>query len=59
MGLDMTAILRRAPSHAIPTTDDIADAVAFLARPESKHINGHSLVVDGAWTKDTSWWNRT
>lgn len=58
MGLDMEAILRRAPSHQIPNCDDVADAVSFLASPSSRHINGHSLVVDGAWAKDTSWWNR-
>lgn len=29
--------------------EEIADAVAFLARPQSAFINGESLTVDGGW----------
>ncbi len=30
--------------------DDIAEAVAFLASPNSGYINGESLNVDGGWS---------
>ena len=29
--------------------EEIASAVAFLANPESKFINGENLTVDGGW----------
>ena len=32
------------------TTDDIAHAALFLVSPQSKHITGQSLVIDGGWT---------
>jgi 3-oxoacyl-[acyl-carrier protein] reductase len=32
------------------TPADIADAVAFLANPNSGYINGESLTVDGGWS---------
>ena len=37
------------PAGVRGTTDDIANAVCFLASPEAAYINGHSLVVDGGW----------
>jgi 3-oxoacyl-[acyl-carrier protein] reductase len=38
------------PMGRAGTVDDIANAVLFLVSPESRHITGQSLVVDGGWT---------
>lgn len=32
------------------TTNDIANAALFLVHPDSKHITGQSLIIDGGWT---------
>jgi NAD(P)-dependent dehydrogenase (short-subunit alcohol dehydrogenase family) len=32
------------------TVEDVANAVLFLVSPESRHITGQTLVVDGGWT---------
>lgn len=32
------------------TTEDIAHAALFLVHPDSRHITGQTLVVDGGWT---------
>jgi NAD(P)-dependent dehydrogenase (short-subunit alcohol dehydrogenase family) len=32
------------------TPDDIGEAVAYLASPRAKFVNGHVLVVDGGWS---------
>ena len=32
------------------TTEDIANAALFLVSPQSKHITGQSLIIDGGWT---------
>jgi meso-butanediol dehydrogenase/(S,S)-butanediol dehydrogenase/diacetyl reductase len=32
------------------TPDDIGEAVAYLASPRAKFVNGHTLVVDGGWS---------
>jgi meso-butanediol dehydrogenase/(S,S)-butanediol dehydrogenase/diacetyl reductase len=36
--------------HPTGAPDDIGEAVAYLASPRSKFINGHTLVVDGGWS---------
>ena len=32
------------------TTNDISNAALFLVSPESRHITGQSLIIDGGWT---------
>lgn len=49
-------IVGRVPMARFATSDDIANAVLFLADPlRSGFINGHTLAVDGGWTADGSW----
>jgi NAD(P)-dependent dehydrogenase (short-subunit alcohol dehydrogenase family) len=38
------------PVGRLATTDDIAAAVAYLASPAGRMVNGHVLLVDGGWT---------
>jgi NAD(P)-dependent dehydrogenase (short-subunit alcohol dehydrogenase family) len=46
----------RVPMGRFATTDDIAQAILFLADPtQSGFINGHTLSVDGGWFADGSW----
>ena len=40
-------VVARIPAGRIGTADDIAAAVAFLCREESRYITGHVLIVDG------------
>ena len=39
------------PGVALGVAQDVADAVAFLASPRAKHINGVNLTVDGGFLK--------
>ena len=39
------------PGGALGTTQDVANAAAFLCSPMAKHINGVNLVVDGGFLK--------
>lgn len=41
---------RITPSGRPATVEDIANAVLFFVSPESRHITGQTLVVDGGWT---------
>ncbi|SOD81691.1 SDR family NAD(P)-dependent oxidoreductase [Spirosoma fluviale] len=41
---------RITPMGRPATVDDITNAALFLVSPESRHITGQSLVVDGGWT---------
>jgi len=41
---------RITPMGRPATVDDVANAVLFLVSPESRHITGQTLVVDGGWT---------
>ena len=38
------------PVPGIPTAEDVAAAVAFLASDEARWITGHTLPVDGGYT---------
>jgi NAD(P)-dependent dehydrogenase (short-subunit alcohol dehydrogenase family) len=48
--LDVSEIETRTPLGRLAQTDDIADAVVFLASEESKYIEGQTIVVDGGWS---------
>ena len=49
-------IMNRVPMGRFASTDDIAQAILFLADDKkSGFVNGHTLVVDGGWTADASW----
>jgi 2-deoxy-D-gluconate 3-dehydrogenase len=43
------AILDRIPAGRWGTPEDLAGVAVFLASPASDYVNGHVLVVDGAW----------
>ena len=38
------------PMKRIGLPEEVADAVVFLASPDSDFITGHNLVIDGGWT---------
>jgi 2-deoxy-D-gluconate 3-dehydrogenase len=46
----LEGVLERTPNHRLATTEDIAEAVAFLASPAASMITGVTLPVDGGWT---------
>ncbi|MGD8168533.1 SDR family NAD(P)-dependent oxidoreductase [Herbiconiux sp. P16] len=48
--LDLDAIIRRSPTGAMGTADDVAEALAFLASDQARFITGVVLPVDGAYT---------
>jgi len=43
-------MLARVPMHRLARTEEIANAVGFLAGPDSSYMTGQTLVVDGGWT---------
>jgi len=38
------------PTNRVGYVEDIVAAALFLASPEARHVNGHTLQVDGGWT---------
>ena len=44
------AMLARIPLHRFGTSDEVAGAVLYLARPEAAYITGQTLVLDGGLT---------
>ncbi len=45
-----TKLMSHIPLGRPGTTQEMANAVLFLAAPESSYITGHVLTVDGGWT---------
>jgi NAD(P)-dependent dehydrogenase (short-subunit alcohol dehydrogenase family) len=43
-------LAKHQPLPGMPTTDDIARAVLFLASDESRFITAHDLLIDGGMT---------
>ena len=43
-------MLARVPMKRLAATEEIADAVRFLAGDEASYVTGQVLVVDGGWT---------
>lgn len=48
--IDVEAIIRRSPTGSMGTSDDVAQALAFLASDQAQFITGVVLPVDGAYT---------
>jgi NAD(P)-dependent dehydrogenase (short-subunit alcohol dehydrogenase family) len=47
--IDLGKITHGIPMHRIAEKKDVADAVRFLASPESSYVTGQTLVVDGGY----------
>jgi NAD(P)-dependent dehydrogenase (short-subunit alcohol dehydrogenase family) len=47
LGITPEAAAAGVPTGHIATTADVADAVAWLLRPEARSITGHALPIDG------------
>ncbi|HWZ16751.1 MAG TPA: SDR family oxidoreductase [Mucilaginibacter sp.] len=41
---------RITPMGRPATVEDVANAVLFLVSPESRHITGQNIIIDGGWT---------
>jgi NAD(P)-dependent dehydrogenase (short-subunit alcohol dehydrogenase family) len=41
------AVVAQVTANRIGTSQDVADAVAFLASNEASYINGQDLIIDG------------
>ena len=46
----MQAFMDHLPLGRPGTVGEIAEAVLFLSSPESRHVNGQVVTVDGGWT---------
>ena len=48
--LQIRKIKEQTPTSHLVTLNDVANATFFLATPQSKGINGQSILVDGGWS---------
>ena len=46
----MADIIGKVPAGRLGTTEEVADAIAFLASPMSSFMAGTGLIIDGAYT---------
>jgi NAD(P)-dependent dehydrogenase (short-subunit alcohol dehydrogenase family) len=46
----MEAMLERIPLHRLATSEEVADATAYLASPQAQSVTGQVLVLDGGLT---------
>ena len=44
------ALLKRIPLHRFGTTEEVAEAVCYLASPQATYITGQTLLLDGGLT---------
>ncbi|MDF5756257.1 glucose 1-dehydrogenase [Spongiactinospora sp. TRM90649] len=44
---DGAAVVAAVPAGRLGTSEDVADAVAFLASDEASYVNGQDLIIDG------------
>jgi NAD(P)-dependent dehydrogenase (short-subunit alcohol dehydrogenase family) len=54
-GVDVEALVRRTPSGRLAEPDEIARGILFLVSDDATHVNGHTLVIDGAWLPNGGW----
>ena len=48
--LNLSAMMERVPLNRMGRTNEIAEAVWFLASDNARYITGQSITVDGGWT---------
>lgn len=48
--LNLAAMMERVPLNRMGRTNEIAEAVSFLASDNARYITGQSITVDGGWT---------
>lgn len=49
--VDLEELSSRAPLGGLTTVTDVAEAVGFLLSTEARFVTGHTMVVDGGWTR--------
>ncbi len=50
-------MIGRTPTGRLGTVEEVAATLVFLCSKEAGHINGHTITIDGGWTKN-AWWGQ-